>query len=188
VHHYVVKSREEYDQKIARGRGAIAVGAPNKIRPDAEAFWKAHDANEVESLVAAQRLPQLTATMNQLRKIGEQIAVQSAHGGMSVAESASVNSAKSSYEGYVDAAWGYRVMGWARQKDWLQPVHVALFVDGIPVAEHKADQYRPDLERAGKNGGSCAFSFDLVEPITEDSDVYVEIVSSGAVIRPRPPR
>jgi hypothetical protein len=79
------------------------------------------------------------------------------------------------YEGRFDSVSARRVRGWARGIGLAKPVAVLLFVDGVLRAQCLADQYREDLERAGKNGGYCAFEFELATDIDPSAQVYVEI-------------
>jgi hypothetical protein len=90
------------------------------------------------------------------------------------------------YEGRVDSVSSRRVRGWARGVGLGQPVPVLLFVGGVLRAQSLSDQYREDLEHAGKNGGYCAFDFELATDIDPSAQVYVEI--GGSEIRFVAPR
>lgn len=63
INHYIVKSRAEFDAKISRGRGSVAASAPNKMRSDPEGFWRGHNTNDEECLIAKSRLPALAGEM-----------------------------------------------------------------------------------------------------------------------------
>lgn len=63
INHYVVKSRAEFDAKIARGRGAVAKDKPEQIRPEPEKFWAGHNTNHTECLIAKSRVPELLREM-----------------------------------------------------------------------------------------------------------------------------
>lgn len=90
------------------------------------------------------------------------------------------------YEGRFDSVSTRRVRGWARGVGLTNPVPVLLFVDGVVRAQRLADQYREDLERAGKNGGYCAFEFELAADIGPSAEVYIEI--GGSEVRFVAPR
>jgi hypothetical protein len=47
LNHYVVRSRQEFQEKRARGNVARANDAPDKFGRDEE-FWRSHDTNHVE--------------------------------------------------------------------------------------------------------------------------------------------
>lgn len=65
------------------------------------------------------------------------------------------------YEGRIDQVTPRGVVrGWVRLIGSSRPIEVTLVVNGLPVKTILADQYRPDLERANKNGGRCAFEFE----------------------------
>lgn len=65
VHHYAVKSREEFERKIARGRGTRPRG-PEKLRADREAYWLAHDIGTETDDTAFRRAEDVKAEMARL--------------------------------------------------------------------------------------------------------------------------
>ncbi|MCS7200419.1 MAG: hypothetical protein RMI63_03980 [Caldimicrobium sp.] len=56
---------------------------------------------------------------------------------------------KSKIEGYLDGVEGLYVFGWAWDpENPNKRLEVVVYVDGEPVAEGVADQYREDLEKS----------------------------------------
>lgn len=71
LNHYVTKSREEFEAKIARGRGAVVAGRPGKVRSDKEEFWLRNNSEPViECMLAKSRLPKLAVEMTCLSASG----------------------------------------------------------------------------------------------------------------------
>jgi hypothetical protein len=48
LNHYQVKSRQDFDRKIARGRATRRPNDPARVRPDSDEFFRRLDRNEVE--------------------------------------------------------------------------------------------------------------------------------------------
>lgn len=75
---------------------------------------------------------------------------------------ASCTHAAAAYEGFVDTFGPSTITGWAL--DASAPARrlvVEVLCDGVPVAQARADQFRPDLAQAGKSDGGCAFSLPV---------------------------
>jgi cephalosporin hydroxylase len=85
-------------------------------------------------------------------------------------------------EGYVDGARGARLRGWAWNPNRPdQPVTIEVWRAGRLLARAPADQFRADLETAGKRGGACAF--DVL--VDEGGEVVVRTAKEdGAVELP----
>jgi hypothetical protein len=71
------------------------------------------------------------------------------------------DTARRHYEGNVDGIFDGCLVGWCRDLDELDPVHLDLLVDGTPRASFKADRFRIDLREAGIGHGSYAFAESL---------------------------
>jgi glycosyltransferase involved in cell wall biosynthesis len=59
INHYVLKSAEEYQAKIARGEGSKPPDSPARRAKFTPEFWAAHDQNEVEDTAIARFIPAL---------------------------------------------------------------------------------------------------------------------------------
>ena len=46
VHHYILKSRAEFNAKLDRGIASEPLGSPRKYRQDRDWYWEVHDLNE----------------------------------------------------------------------------------------------------------------------------------------------
>jgi glycosyltransferase involved in cell wall biosynthesis len=64
INHYFTRSREEWERKAARGRGAKPVDHPRKHRTEQE--FARNDRNEAEDLVILERMPAVRALMRRL--------------------------------------------------------------------------------------------------------------------------
>ena len=72
------------------------------------------------------------------------------------------------YEGTHDAATCAEVKGWAW--DQTQPdrrVEIEIYEGGTVVARATADQYRPDLDKAGKGDGRHSFVYRFAHPLED---------------------
>ena len=69
IHHYVVKSQAEFQEKISRGRGDYPVGHPQKTRDKPDAFFAAHDTNAVPNVDALARIDEVRAELLRLSAI-----------------------------------------------------------------------------------------------------------------------
>ncbi|NDY93399.1 glycosyltransferase [Ideonella livida] len=62
-------------------------------------------------------------------------------------------------EGHIDGFRGFMVGGWAFDPEYPeQPLDVELHCDGVAVARSRADVFRADLAKLGKNNGRAAFA------------------------------
>lgn len=69
LNHYQIKSREDFDQKIARGRAGASSDDPNRVRPNAETLWKAIDRSEQVYNHIDERMPLFLPMYEQFRRI-----------------------------------------------------------------------------------------------------------------------
>ncbi|HEY6430559.1 MAG TPA: hypothetical protein VIZ17_01135 [Acetobacteraceae bacterium] len=69
--------------------------------------------------------------------------------------------ARRRYEGNVDGIFDGCLVGWCRELDEPDPVHLDLLIDGIPHLSFKANRFRIDLRQAGIGHGSYAFAESL---------------------------
>ena len=72
-----------------------------------------------------------------------------------------IESARRTFDGYVDNIQGFILSGWAHQKDVSLPVPITLFRDGLAVKDGMADLLREDLLQAGIGNGEHGFRIDL---------------------------
>ena len=74
--------------------------------------------------------------------------------------------------------WTPEIVGWLYdEKDPFNPVEAAIFVDGIKLAQVRADGPRPDVEAAGHLTAWCGFRVPMSE-VVRDSDLHeVSIVN-----------
>lgn len=74
--------------------------------------------------------------------------------------------------------WTPEIVGWLYdEKDPLNPIEAAIFVDGIKLAQVRADGPRPDVEAAGHLTAWCGFRVPMSE-VVRDSDLHeVSIVN-----------
>jgi hypothetical protein len=74
--------------------------------------------------------------------------------------------------------WTPEIVGWLYdEKDPFNPVEAAIFVDGIKLAQVRADGPRPDVEAAGYLTAWCGFRVPISE-VVQDSDLHeVSIVN-----------
>jgi antitoxin (DNA-binding transcriptional repressor) of toxin-antitoxin stability system len=90
-------------------------------------------------------------------------------------------------EGRIDSANPTRISGWAF--DPARPhtrLHLQILVDDEPVATLVANAPRPDLQRAGKGDGNCAFSYRFATALATDRPRMVSIrVVNGPVLASR---
>jgi hypothetical protein len=66
VCHYVVRSREEFEEKCRRGDANLPPEAPNKAATRGPAFFEAHDRNEEEDRSMLRHLPALKVEMRRI--------------------------------------------------------------------------------------------------------------------------
>ena len=85
---------------------------------------------------------------------------------------------------------GTKLLGWIR--DIANPderLSVMLMLDGEEVAEAPADEYREDLEEAGKGDGRCAYYFPVKRAWRDDAEHVAQIiVKSETSAFPQEPR
>ena len=71
IHHYAVKSRAEFEEKIARGRGDHPMGHPDRIRKNGDAFFAWHDTNAAPDADALARIDEVRAEFERLCTIAQ---------------------------------------------------------------------------------------------------------------------
>jgi glycosyltransferase involved in cell wall biosynthesis len=67
INHYIVKSREEFEQKQLRGKATHAVGDPTKYDRTVESYFTAYDRNEVEDGTIRSSTPRVKEMVGKLR-------------------------------------------------------------------------------------------------------------------------
>lgn len=71
VNHYIVKSREEFERKSARGRATVAPGRADKFNRTLESYFTPYDANEEEDRTVQRFRAVLTDELRRLERIVE---------------------------------------------------------------------------------------------------------------------
>jgi len=80
------------------------------------------------------------------------------------------------YTGHLDSIQGLTVYGWAYNKaNPDERVEVVVLVDGKPVAEGVADQYREDLEKAGIGDGRHGFTIKIPDEYADGKEHKIEV-------------
>ncbi|OAQ19870.1 glycosyltransferase [Thermosulfurimonas dismutans] len=82
-----------------------------------------------------------------------------------------------SYIGHLDSVDGLLVTGWTYNKaNPEERVEVVVLVDGKPVAEGVADQYREDLKQDGIGDGKHAFKIKLPDELADGEVHEIKVV------------
>lgn len=82
-----------------------------------------------------------------------------------------------SYEGRLERVEINRVVGWAWDRSRPDmPVLVEIYVDDVCVCITVANELRPDLKKAEKSDGSCAFSALLPETVCDGAQHVIRAV------------
>jgi hypothetical protein len=66
INHYLLKSLEEFQAKVARGEGHKAPDSPQKRSKFTPDFWDRFDRNEAEDLAIARFIPAVEIEMKRL--------------------------------------------------------------------------------------------------------------------------
>ena len=82
-----------------------------------------------------------------------------------------VTVARRAYAGSIDHLRNETLSGWCCEVGELTPVELDLLVDGERVLTFKADQFRPDLVKAGFGNGNHAFAVRLPAPALDAAAV-----------------
>jgi hypothetical protein len=69
INHYVVKSREEFEDKCGRGNATLAPGDSGKYNGRGGPYFQRHDLNDEEDRAILARLPETLAEMAQLKAL-----------------------------------------------------------------------------------------------------------------------
>ncbi|MBN8413729.1 MULTISPECIES: glycosyltransferase family 2 protein [Halomonas] len=137
VHHYVVKSKEEYLLKCQRGT-ATRAGTPSR----GDKYFNYHDVNGAKFLFEPGKLSRLEREMSAFKqRLNNETPF-----GRSLTGTVGVSNAKS-------------VIGWITDDTgYAKDLFVNIFVNGAHVARVSADMFRPDLLQSGKSAdGYCGF-------------------------------
>lgn len=86
-------------------------------------------------------------------------------------------------EGHLDRVVDGHAYGWAYQPGQKQPCTVAISRQGKVIGRGKADLFRPDLAKAGKARGYCAFKIALDDPAARKAGVTARIVGKNFVLK-----
>jgi hypothetical protein len=98
------------------------------------------------------------------------------------------------YDGNVDGLRDGTLIGWAMSRSRPDEVLVVKLHDGAhDLAEARAQQFRPDLQAAGKRDGTCGFTFELPVNLLDGrphslrvtiADTEIELPNSPVVFGP----
>jgi hypothetical protein len=69
VNHYCVKSREEYEAKVARGNATLPLGDPRKAISRPPTFFDEHDRNEERDTSILRRFDELRREMRRIEEL-----------------------------------------------------------------------------------------------------------------------
>lgn len=131
INHYIVKSREDFERKVARGRAS----KPGAKFENPEGYWKFHNRNDVEDTRIWRFLEPLEAYA---AKYPTPIALA----------------------GHFDGISRGRLVGWAVDKNCPSTAQVLdILCDNESVGQVQAKEPRNDLETQGL--GKCGFAFPL---------------------------
>ncbi|MBK4722835.1 glycosyltransferase family 4 protein [Azospirillum sp. YIM DDC1] len=83
-------------------------------------------------------------------------------------------------EGYVDKVSDGVMIGWARALNSNEPLPISVYSNDTLIASGMADQYREDLERAGKGNGRYAFTISIPRS-TPLEGLKVEVTGVGQI-------
>jgi len=89
-------------------------------------------------------------------------------------------------QGMIDKMLPRRIEGWARINGSDAPVSVRIRVNGVRVAEIKADQFRPKLKASGHPTVLCGFSVDLAQDLSLGDIVEARVVGDFRDLRNSP--
>lgn len=164
VHHYVIKSREEYEAKVARRSAESAI----PLNWDAPGFFKAHDINDDRCELMLAHADDLQAAMARLdRQLRE-----GSHFHLQV-------------RGAVDAVSPRGVVGWLADAAADDPatLSVKVYVNGHWQGQCVAGLQRPDLVKAGvSRSGRAGFHFRFEAPLQPGDIVHVRACANPTAL------
>ena len=86
-------------------------------------------------------------------------------------------------EGYIDTCDGVALHGWAHDPAWPDhPVLLDVRLDGTPIGQVRANDYRADLEAAGFGAGRHAFTFPISGRVVGGETITVRRAADAALL------
>jgi hypothetical protein len=94
-----------------------------------------------------------------------------------------LNSSRIKFEGSIDQLRHDGAKGWARIIGRPGPQVITARFDGRSIGSSVANQFRPDLQKANKGDGRCAFEMDFREPVDDLSKVSFEVQGTNFIFK-----
>ncbi|MFT6345714.1 MAG: hypothetical protein ACJAWQ_002801 [Paraglaciecola sp.] len=167
IHHYVVKSKQEYNDKKRR-RGDAMIGSDHDR---GEAYFNIHDRNDREFLLDGIDFEKLEDTISSLE--------------LRLSNETNLGS---DFSGHIDACNDRFVRGWvyAENSKSSRPLKVNIFVNGIYIDSIFANGFRKDLKKKFGTSGNYSFHYTFPKRLNNLDKVLIRPVSSAFQFPPRP--
>jgi hypothetical protein len=167
IHHYIVKSKQEYNDKKRR-RGDAMIGADHDR---GEAYFNFHDRNDREFSLDGIDFEKLEDTVSSLE--------------LRLSNETNLGS---DFSGRIDACNDRFVGGWvyAENSKSSRPLKVNIFVNGIYSDSIFANSFRKDLKKKFGTSGNYGFHYTFPERLNNLDKVLIRPVSSAFQFPPRP--
>ena len=162
VHHYAVKSREEFSRKRLRGSATRGANFDK-----GEAYFGRYDINDVAHEFQAGKLARLAREMSALKqRLAEHTVLDRP------------------LVGAIDHFDANAVCGWVTDRNGkASGLAVNIFVNGVHAGRARVGFYRPDLRRSGKSvDGYCGFRWLHPAPLKEGDHVTASLHANASVL------
>jgi glycosyltransferase involved in cell wall biosynthesis len=158
IHHYVIKSKEEFiKKKLNRGDAMGGEAAKKDL-----SYFNSHDFNQAEFIFPASKLDALAKEMSCIKYALEKTTL------------------RRKLIGAVDKSTERFISGWVCDQVAIGSVKVSIFVNGRLQGRTTAAYYRPDLEDQKISlDGMCGFYFHHEVPLHEGDQVEVKVVGNN---------
>lgn len=90
--------------------------------------------------------------------------------------------------GNIEILEGGVLRGWATSRNSAEPLRLQVIAEGRTVGFGVADEYRPDLQKAGIHEGRHAFTIALEEFRQEPGEVHLELVDAETLQKVKHPK
>ncbi|MBD8496254.1 glycosyltransferase family 2 protein [Pseudomonas syringae] len=160
IHHYVIKSREEFNKKKL-GKGDPMGGETYKKTID---YFNNHNFSDEESFIPEERLDVLKIEIEKLQHLIHERTVFS-----------------KKLMGAVDKSNEILISGWICEQDGGTPdIYATVFVNGLYQGKSKAASFRPDLKdnKISKTGFS-GFQWHHAKPLKKGDVVDVKVYGNN---------
>lgn len=160
VHHYVIKSKEEFTKKKLNKGDAMGGESFKK----GMTYFEAHDFSDAELAFPDYKLQRLNSY---IAEISQQVGT--------------ATNFPRKLIGAVDKSNEKYISGWVcDQTQEGNPIYVSVYVNEIFQAKTKAGYFRPDLKGQGiSKNGMCGFYFHHQMPLSAGDVVEVKVVSNN---------